>query len=109
MLRFIAFLFGKHWDSCESCLVLKEQIKRLEAQNHQLLDRLLKLSEPEIIPQNPIPVPQKPRIANWNAAKKEMEAQDRKTLETLKKIEETEKSLGMMEVTDATKSTGTDA
>ena len=103
MLRFIAWLMHREYEPCKSCEVLKHQIERLEINNNQLMSRLLKLSEPELIPQNHIPVPQKPRIANWNAAKKELEAQDRKEAETLKKIAETEKELEI-----ASESTGTD-
>lgn len=107
MLRFIAMLLGKEYKTCESCIILEQQIKRIESQNTQLMDRLLKLSEPELIPQNNIPVPQKPRIANWNQARKELEAQDRVEAATMKKIAETEAELGIGK--DATKSTGTES
>ena len=93
MFRFIALLFGKTYQTLETEILLK-QIERLEAQNKQLFDRLLKLSEPEIIPASPTPVPQKPRIGNWQQQKKELEAQDRVEADILKrKIEEEEKEL----------------
>lgn len=103
MLRFLMHLFDKDYEPCKGCEISKLQIERLESQNNQLLSRLLKLSEPELIPQAHIPVPQKPRIANWNAAKKELEAQDRMEAETRRKIEIEEKELEL-----ASKSTGTD-
>jgi len=78
---------------CESCNILKLQIARLESQNQQLFDRLLRLSEPEVIPVNTTFTPAKPKAKTWDLQRKELEAQDRITSKTLKDIADLEKEL----------------
>lgn len=91
MLRLIYHYFGM--DSCKSCETLRAQLEIANHEKSQLLDRLLKLSEPEVVHAPITFAPPKPKARTWDMQRKTLEEQDVVASKTLKSIEQLEKEL----------------
>jgi len=91
MLRLIYHYFGM--DSCKSCETLRAQLEIANFEKSQLLDRLLKISEPEIVHAAPTFAIPKPKARTWDMQRKTLEEQERVAAKTLKDIKDLEKEL----------------
>ena len=74
---------------CESCETLKQQLSIANAEKKQLLDKLLKEPEKEIISQEVNLTPITPKGARqWHNQKRELEANDRRAAAVLRNKED---------------------
>jgi len=74
---------------CQSCETLKMQLAIVNAEKQRMLEALLDKPKPNIEPQK-VEIPQevKPRMMTWNMRRQMLEAEDKKTAEIMRKIEE---------------------
>jgi len=87
-------------DSCKSCETLKEQLVIANHEKTVLLDRLLKISEPEIVPVAPTFTAPRPKQRTWEQQRKTLEEQDAVAARTLKDIKDLETELELKPAED---------
>lgn len=90
MLRFIFAIFGKEYEPCKSCEILKKQLEFEREERSRLLDATLSIVRPSPMPVANVASPRKViggvRLASHRI--KEKEREDAETAAKIRKVEE---------------------
>ena len=85
MLRFICFLFGKTYEPCKGCEVLKQQLVIANENNKQHEELFLSLLQPKVVEQpaaREVPALNKP-LNTFTKRREVLEAEDRNKAKAL--------------------------
>lgn len=78
MIRFIAFLLGKQYEPCKGCEILKHQLELSNHEKEQLVNTILNVVKPNVIPAAPVEYNPLPTKTSWDQRRRFLEAEDRK-------------------------------
>lgn len=92
------FIFGKEYEVCKTCEILKQQLAIVNQERRDLLDTVLSIVKPEAIVANPVPVQALRTVAMpWNQRRKILEQEDAKKAQIQQESLKLEKELGIPE------------
>lgn len=84
MTRFLAFLFGREWEPCTSCINLKEQLEFERSEKRLLIDTLVAIVKPKEVEAPPVEINQiQQSSALWGRRKAALEEADRQQAKIL--------------------------